>query len=111
MPGPEGYVEGVRAGPERACWGVLSRGEKAASGRAGGTKGYGEAVECIAEEVVLGRVAMIACILWAKCRHHTSFHGQCLGGSHGTRQIAIAPVLIFPSVPVRPLLAMRVFLR
>lgn len=51
----------------------LVEGRKAASGRAGDTRGYGEVVERITEEVVLGRVAMIACILWAKCGHHPSF--------------------------------------
>ena len=59
----------ARRGEER----ILSRGEKAASGRAGDTRGYGEVVERITEEVVLGRVALIACILWAKCGHHPSF--------------------------------------
>lgn len=50
------------------------RGAKKPPAGAPVTRGeYGEVVERITEEVVLGRVAMIACILWAKCGHHPSF--------------------------------------
>ena len=52
---------------------ILSRGEKPPAGAPVTRGGYGEVVERITEEVVLGRVAMIACILWAKCGHHPSF--------------------------------------
>lgn len=63
-----GGNRGARRGGE-SC-----RGAKKPPAGAPVTRGeYGEVVERITEEVVLGQVAMIACILWAKCRHHPSF--------------------------------------
>lgn len=66
----------VSAGGDRRArrGGESCRGAKKPPAGAPVTRGeYGEVVERITEEVVLGRVAMIACILWAKCGHHPSF--------------------------------------
>ena len=58
-----------RVGGRESC-----RGAKKPPAGAPVTRGeYGEVVERITEETVLGRVAMIACFLWAKCGHHPSF--------------------------------------